>query len=73
VSCYRMSRHACERADEMDVTSDEISETLAEPDLTYPNCKGHPSGTTYVRRRLAVPVAGDGTILTILWNRRDGR
>ncbi len=73
MKCYRMSHHACERADEMDVTCDEISQTLVQPDLTYPNCPGHPAGTTFVRRRLAVPVASDGTILTILWNGKDGR
>lgn len=73
MATFRWSGHARKRAAEMDVPEDEIELVLAEPSHTYPNCLGHPSGKTYVCGRLAVPVAEDNTILTVLWNGRCGR
>ena len=53
---------------EMGVNDDEVERVVAQACLSYPNGPRHPKGTTYVAGRLAVPVAADGTILTVLWN-----
>ena len=61
------------RSEEMGIELDEVEDALLDPELTYPNAFGHPTGTTYVRDRIAVPVAADGAILTVLWHGQEGR
>ena len=72
-STLRWTWHAAQRAGQMQVTAEEVEAAVDEPDLAYPNASGHPAGTTFVNGRLAVPVATDGSILTVLWHGKEGR
>lgn len=69
----KMSSHAAWRCAQMKVAEAELEDALSAPHLSYPNALGQPRGTTFVSGRIAVPVAEDGTILTILWHGRGGR
>lgn len=73
MSTLYWTSHARTRAREMEVSEEEVEQALDSPELSYPNALGHPAGTTYVRGRIAIPVATDGAILTVLWHRGEGR
>ena len=64
------SRHAVKRCVEMlgPEGRAEVEETIADPDVNSINPEHHGGGRYYIRGRLAVPVAEDGTILTVLWH-----
>jgi hypothetical protein len=50
-----------------------IERVLSAPEISHPNGLGHPKGTMYVGGKYVIPVAEDGTILTVLWRGGAGR
>lgn len=72
---WQYTAHALSRMTEMDVTRDEVFETLARPELDYPGSRRYPAGRRVaVRGRLAVVYSEtDGCVITVLWHRHDSR
>jgi len=69
----RWSQHALDRAAEMGLEPAEVEAELCRFTHSYPNPPQYPAGRVFVTDRLAVPIAEDGTIMTILWAGRTGR
>lgn len=67
------SWHALQRAAEMGLDPLEVEAALERYSHSYPNPPHHPAGRVYVAEPFAVPVAEDGTIMTVLWAGRTGR
>jgi hypothetical protein len=65
-----LTPHAKRRRKEMGVTEDEIATALEEPEIVYPCFGGR---TCFCRGRLAVIVAEDRGVVTVLWNGKDER
>ena len=57
----------------MGITEATVLDVVAEPELEMPNDPPHPDGRKFVGRGIAVAVAVDGSILTVLWHGADGR
>lgn len=70
-----LTRHAFERAREMGVDLDEIRETIRNPETDYPGSAKYPGTRKATRGRLAVAYKpGDRPlVITVLWNRLEGR
>ena len=67
------SWHALDRAQQMGLDPLAVESAVRCYTHSYPNPPHHPSGRVYVAGSIAVAVADDGTIMTILWAGRTGR
>jgi hypothetical protein len=68
------SPHAVGRCGQMQVDLGEVVAVLDDPDCTYPGSPGQEGRRVAVGRGLAVVFSeADATVITVLWDRRDGR
>lgn len=70
---FRVSQHARLRAREMGVPLHEVIEAASSPETAYPSLR-YPGARTATRGRLAVAYDPERrTVITVLWNREEGR
>lgn len=71
----RLTRHACERMEEMGVTREQVAKILSEPEVEYGNGTMHRRPFTAQRGMLAVGFADDPetgiVVLTVLHRTQD--